>query len=228
MRTLTTNPQLIRLVYNETMQKGQTQVLILAGIVILLTVASGIFFLGRVTVPKPEAPVTTSSPQPSPLSTEAPAKVEDPTANWKTYTNTKIGYSLKYSPDWTLRECPKDCDYKTSEATVIDSSLRKIKLYEGDFRFYSIVIQEKKFELPPIHSKEVINDVSVSRHIDCESGIGGEFVLFTKSSSQVVTTFSPYHHNICINEDESYLPFSDQNEYYTTFNQILSTFKFID
>lgn len=77
--------------YNEAMQKGQTQVLILAGIVILIALAGGIFYLGRVTAPKSQN-VVTSSPQPSPLSTEAPAKVEDPTANWKTYTNNTLGF----------------------------------------------------------------------------------------------------------------------------------------
>lgn len=33
---------------------------------------------------------------PSPLPSEASAKEGDPTANWKTYTNIKYGYSLKY------------------------------------------------------------------------------------------------------------------------------------
>ncbi len=76
---------------------GQTQVLILAGIVILIAVAGGIFFLGRMTTPKP---------QPSPLSTEAPAKVEDPTANWKTSISKGGEFSFKYPPSWYPEDNP--------------------------------------------------------------------------------------------------------------------------
>ena len=47
------------------MQKGQAQVLILAGIVLLIVVAGGIFFMGRLTAPKPQI-VVTPSPQPTP------------------------------------------------------------------------------------------------------------------------------------------------------------------
>lgn len=79
------------------MQKGQVQVLILAGIVILVAVAGGIFFLGRITAPKPQTqtPVTTSSPQPFPTSV-------DETANWKTYSTKEIYF--KYPPDLVVSE----------------------------------------------------------------------------------------------------------------------------
>ncbi len=91
---------------------GQTQVLILAGIVILIAVAGGIFFLGRLTAPKPQTqtPVATPQPSPSPLSTKTPAKVEDPTANWKTYTNTKIGFQIKYPPRFGPPVLPSGLD----------------------------------------------------------------------------------------------------------------------
>ena|SRR3989344_1091106 len=38
-------------------------------------------------------------PTPTPLPAEASAKEGDPTANWKTYTNDKYGYSFKYPED---------------------------------------------------------------------------------------------------------------------------------
>lgn len=111
------------------MQKGQTQVLILAGIVILIAAAGGIFFLGRVTAPKPQVPVTTSSPQPSPLSTEAPAKVEDPTANWKTYTNKDNNLSLKYPATWVIE---KEDQTKEFAQVIIKGLEGEINVYWGE------------------------------------------------------------------------------------------------
>jgi hypothetical protein len=32
--------------------------------------------------------------------------VVDPTAGWKTYTNTSIGYTVKYPPTWNIYTCP--------------------------------------------------------------------------------------------------------------------------
>lgn len=84
------------------MQKGQTGILILAGIVLLLAVAGGIFFLGRVTAP--QIPVATFSPQPSPLSTETSVKEDDETTNWKTYTNDKYKFTLQYPPNLVISE----------------------------------------------------------------------------------------------------------------------------
>lgn len=80
---------------------GQTQILILAGIVILVAVAGGIFYLGRISAPKPQN-VATSSPQPS--TTLSPTTSPDPTANWKTYTNARHAYTIQYPQEYTVKE----------------------------------------------------------------------------------------------------------------------------
>lgn len=72
-------------------QKGFVPILI---VIILATAVLGGYLVYQ-NQPKP-----TPSPEPSPLSTEAPAKVEDPTANWKTYTDSTFGYSFKYPADY--------------------------------------------------------------------------------------------------------------------------------
>lgn len=89
------------------MQKGQVQVLILAGIVLTIALAGGIFYLGRISAPKPQN-VITSSPQPSPAPTDANREPNGSaeTANWKTYTNTKIGFQIKYPPTFTKPALP--------------------------------------------------------------------------------------------------------------------------
>lgn len=59
------------------MQKGQTLIIILVGMILMIVLGIGVFYLGRITVPKPESvnPVITSftSPMPSlqPISTSA-------------------------------------------------------------------------------------------------------------------------------------------------------------
>lgn len=72
-------------------------------IIILVAAALGGYFIYQ------KQTKSASSPQPSPLSTETPAKVEDPTANWKTYQgisnttyNKPIAFSLQYHPTWYL------------------------------------------------------------------------------------------------------------------------------
>ncbi|MDO8551463.1 MAG: PsbP-related protein [bacterium] len=40
------------------------------------------------------------------ITTTTPTPTHDPTANWKTYTNTKYGYSIKYPKDWDVQEFP--------------------------------------------------------------------------------------------------------------------------
>ena len=42
------------------------------------------------------------TPSPTPLPAEASAKEGDPTANWKTYVNNKLGFSYQYPSDWEL------------------------------------------------------------------------------------------------------------------------------
>ncbi len=77
------------------MQKGFAPILI----ILLIALAVGGYsiysnYLNNQTKPTPQ-PTTHSTPQPSP----SPA---DEIANWKTYTNTKYGFSLKYPPTYIL------------------------------------------------------------------------------------------------------------------------------
>lgn len=80
--------------YNEAMQKGQAQVLILAGIVLVLALAGGIFFLGRITVPKPQPQnvATSSSQLSSQVSTTIPTPTPSPTT---TPTNVNISEEVQ-------------------------------------------------------------------------------------------------------------------------------------
>lgn len=85
------------------MQKGQATVLILVGILVIAVVASGAFYLGRQTTPK-LSPTPVASQLSSPTDTSPVPTGTGETANWKTYTNDKNGFSLQYPRDLTVSE----------------------------------------------------------------------------------------------------------------------------
>ena len=70
------------------MQKGLGAIYILVGVLILGLVAGGAYYFGKSSTPK-------SSPTPIVSQTPSPSSTPDETANWKTYTNNNLGYSLK-------------------------------------------------------------------------------------------------------------------------------------
>ncbi|MBI2020732.1 hypothetical protein HYS94_04985 [Candidatus Daviesbacteria bacterium] len=84
------------------MQKGFAPLLIIVGILVVGLIAGGAYYLGSVGAPKPQTPVVNQTPQPT----------ADETANWKTYTNENLEFTIKYPSDWTVHEFPVDTQYK--------------------------------------------------------------------------------------------------------------------
>ena len=82
------------------MQKGFTTILILVGIVFVVIIAGGAYYLGKSggTKQSPAPVVTSQTPQPSPTST-----VEE-VSTWKIYNSKKYGYSFKYPTEWSSEE----------------------------------------------------------------------------------------------------------------------------
>ncbi|MDP3733333.1 MAG: hypothetical protein Q8Q91_02210 [Candidatus Daviesbacteria bacterium] len=69
------------------------------GVLILAAVATGIYFLGKQTTPKPSPnPVITSQ---TPNSSPSPT---DETANWIIYTNNKFNYTFNYPNTQDIKE----------------------------------------------------------------------------------------------------------------------------
>ena len=236
------------------MQKGQTQVLILAGIVILLALAGGIFFLGRLTAPKTQTPVVTSSPQPSDLSTEASAKVENPTTNWKTYTNSTYGYSFKYPEDWSLDTSKVEpATYNNAIASPNTSSVILTKDgYEFSFSYYLEGVGGVCSIAAKVEEVDISGSKFLKKYVNTKSnplcfpeGAGGEGykpkqecydhfnVIWINSFPDTYSCASSFVH---INGKNSEISFSlpklikvgdkEFSLYEEAFNQILSTFRF--
>ena len=81
-------------------------------------------------------------------STVAPTTAPDVTANWKTYTNSTYGYSVKYPGDWTVSE---KTDFKaialmtTTFASPDGNSLFDIWVREGKWQQVEDELLSKKY-----------------------------------------------------------------------------------
>ena len=187
--------------------------LLMLGILTVIVIASGTYYLGKSSnKPQVQIPIVTSGFVNSSPTTQ-PSTISDPTANWQIYTNNKLGYLLKYPLNWKLVECPKDCDDKSSDDIGITSP--EISCASGYQKFFSIIINKHKFELPKEYSREVINNVTITRHLG--PALEGEYVLFKEGTKEIVLNFNPFS----IEQ-----PLCDQDKFYLIFNQILSSFKF--
>lgn len=202
------------------MQKGQTQVLILAGIVILIAVAGGIFFLGRVTAPKPQLPVATSSPQPSPTPDETVYTESDETTNWKTYTNTNYGFSVKYPTDLEV----EDRSNQFPPFTIFLTDKTKQVPYEGGSKINPYALIEVKNS--NLSLMDYINDSKNNlEYVDKKKVGENEFVIAREKFGMIAGQFNRYlikNGNSVITAANSLYAIDGQ-----TFDQLLSTFRFL-
>lgn len=70
-----------------------------AGLVVLVIVAIASFVLGRAL---PRGPEGTLRGTPTTAILPTPTPTPDETADWKTYTNSKYGFSFKYPQEWNI------------------------------------------------------------------------------------------------------------------------------
>ncbi len=96
-------------------QKGFAPIIILVGVLVIAVVVGGVYFLGKQATPKtsqslqpttqPTIQPTTVPPILTPNVNSAPTGAEE-AADWKTYTNTKYGFSFQYpsDSDWVFIE----------------------------------------------------------------------------------------------------------------------------
>jgi len=184
--------------------------------------------------PTPEQ-LTTKTQQPSPTS--------DPMANWKTYSNMKYKYSLKYPLTWVEAFPASD-----SSSSLISSEAEIVTL-TSNVRFsdeahgnppYDILISyypnPQKEAFPQIvfnynhisladqkkikFSTENISGTQRYRTNTLPSQLGNETVFIQKKDGTLISiSLSPYALD---------RPFDHQAEQHKIYDQILSTFKFTD
>lgn len=100
-----------------TPEKPKTNYLMIGGIILVCFVFFGFggYYLGKQSSngfnqesnqPNPYGSPTTIASSPSPESSARPTSVPDQTSTWKTYTNSKYGYTVRYPEGWEPNRGP--------------------------------------------------------------------------------------------------------------------------
>lgn len=207
------------------MQRGFSGILILVGVLILAVVAGGAFFLGRQTSPVQTVVQTMVSPSPVPsqqVPVESPKQASpspvDEIANWKTYTSTKYKYLIKYPTDWETYAY----GYKPSDEPKDiggERFLRKNGNSGSDLQITPSLSTELSYPTEEKFIKGFFDNRIVSS-ITVDGAQGTKVAGTLKGKNQEVVLFSK---NGFIFEIQS-----ESEDGAKVFDQILSTFKFLD
>lgn len=98
--------------------------ILLLFILLVIAGASGIYLSNSKSKPQPTPkPTPTVNPLPTPT---------DETANWKTYENTKYGYTIKLPPNWSMKAATEDplgetCSAVNGTENILELSKNSIK-----------------------------------------------------------------------------------------------------
>lgn len=192
-------------------------------LILVLAVGSGAagFFLGqtlsRSTPPtnpsgdKAAAPIQSSTPTVS--STPAATVPTDETASWKTYTSDRYKYSIKYPPLWSLK--------RTAVVYYPEIEVERVTLQHPNYssNFVYVDMEAREDDWPGIepntfgdaHEYTFAGIKSYRRSFRSTQNGGQEIVYFQRG--------------------RNYFTFQlvdDRKEFTDLFNQILSTFRFLD
>lgn len=201
-------------------RRGFAAPFVLIGILLLLLIVGGAYYLGKSSLP---AGAPLPSPASTAISTPTPSTT-DPTANWKTYTNSENGYTIKYPNDLFVRlVCPKeelDLTLRNPndkrEEIQADSCGRDVR-YTVEMHTYAKRPEE------PQSDKDY--------HIDKEEitigGIKADKYVYTLINRGTTAPFSSWFESVLVTRgDKSYGIYLGNIKLQDTFDQILSTFKF--
>lgn len=201
------------------MQKGFTPIFILIGLLIAGAIAGGAFYLNQT-----KNPEVNLKPIPTPLTTP----IEDETANWKTYESDLWKFLIKYPSGWSFRISPSNFDYietisfgpKETDDTI-------------DTKF-SIQIIRANPNGPPKNAKDVkdflVNidkpkDIKViDTTIDGKAGFRASYTDLQSKIEEVIVDNNELIYTITF----QYSGVDTFYEEVELFNQILSTFKFLN
>lgn len=230
--TLTVNP--------ETPKKSNLSFVLLS-LLALILVGSGGFILAKyLYTPKTEVPVSSQAPAAPPAQTQGPfssatntpsVPTTDEMVNWKKYINTKFGFSFEYPPTWIINE------YKPNQYYIFDMELINVEKNLG-FSTNS----DPKMGFTITINKTPYDKDALQRTGDTNGGFSGitseviTFLGFPANKSH--TTFTDTNLGIgvtyiILNKVPGGWRFGYPNinfkgEHNIIYDQILSTFKFLD
>ncbi len=160
---------------------------------------------------------------------------EDEFANWKTYQNEEYGFEFKYPNDFKIREggtpleTPKTFEiYPIDERYSTDNSSHFITTslyltarypYERVLSTYDIIYSDGQYSSDRVSIQEI--KVGGKKAITFEINLGWIGKDYKGRNNAMYT-------KVIIERDKYTYSFSAIEDFKTIFNQILSTFKFLD
>ncbi|MDO8639116.1 MAG: hypothetical protein Q7R43_06075 [Candidatus Daviesbacteria bacterium] len=204
------------------MSKGFAPILILVGIVVVaLAVGGYLLYQNQV------KPVPIVAPQPIAQTSTSP----DETANWKTYTNTKYGYSIKYPNDWHIILPGKDGDKSINIQNYSESEITQQEQQSMSLNPDKLSVTIGVYDEKAIHSISLDNWLKTNGHY--VSTIYGS----PTSTEYIEVSGLKILKLLYQNSLQFYILSNGKNVFYVyytpnntslinTFNQILSTFRF--
>lgn len=197
---------------------------ILAGILIVAGLAFSAynFYQTKLIQTKPNL-TPTSMPQPT---VSVPTPTPDPTANWKVYSNAKYSYSLKYPSEWEQLETnngnyvrffkgPYTSGQPTPETYISILSKEKGKISLESWLLANGLLPTAGQPDSHIHSENVnisgVSGIKISTPVN-----GGQDAIYLPIGNELLQITYIFK-----GENQT-----DYSNLVTTFDQILSTFKF--
>lgn len=205
--------------------------LILASVLAIIFTSILIIFSPTSKKPSP------SSPTPSPISTESISPSSDPTADWKTFIDNKWGYSFKYPSNWFLNnnivsEYPWPLNGLSDPKYDFQQTYNAITTYMYPNQVWSEMTNIAFFDsLSQIHLYETGN-IGKSKGKKIFTGITQDnfpYEIFEINASEKEEPYSGVEAYILNGQKLVKVTLTSYNQQsISLFNQILSTFKFID
>lgn len=190
-------------VYPESYRRGFALPLIII-FIIILSFAGFVIYRTVINPPQKLTDVVLSPPTTEQI--QEATKSPDATANWKTYTNIKYGYSVKYPPTWVYSFG------KNSDSWVLFDISKQALDGDTEGGLIDIIVIDKVTE--PLILDDARN-VTVGKKIIKIGEIQGEQADFNyRIQSSVAYKGKTYSFNL------------SKPAELETYNQILSTFKF--
>lgn len=225
------------------------------GLTLLATATYAGYWYGTQQTRQIEKPAVVSQPTSKPTATPEPTSpsVTDPTVNWKTYKSNKVGYSIKAPPNWEVIPNEDDSllshqDYVTNMTLVPEGEGQGMRGNSVEIAFPISIqgphkhIGGKLFEggldglaLPSEPSTWFTKQESSYTQVDSRRALVKIVVYKSVPPSGFVGGWcNCTHKNVYIDLGNGKILHilgqweNDNPQFETTFDQILSTFKFLD
>lgn len=157
---------------------------------------------------------------PTPITSQVP---NDNPANWKTYTNLDWNYEIKVPNEWKQitqsARFNNHLGFNASDVSFLDISVNKFNVNSLK-QYLEIIDKEDKDQVKILETKIITPNIMIERKEEMLEAGMKQLVFYTVRNNYVVRlSLIPADGNISKIES---------SEVYKYYNQILSTFKFLD